>query len=184
MGARSNISTPASAPAKWYIYSKFRRCIKSKRQVYIYISDGGEGIDAFSIEAVDDLGPYPTEVTLQSANGIPLTPEFSSDGANLESRTWTIRESTNNIDYTEVSGSPFTDTSVAASQSGATPYSPPNGTFTDGSYYKVKTRYNAQGAPSLESAEITFRTNTNRGSVPENPAASANTVHLLMPERR
>ena len=114
------------------------------------------GLNAVSDDEYTDLGVDPDNARFTSANGVPLTPEFSGELTNFESRIWSIASSADGNTYGAFTD--YTDTSVASTQTGATEWQPPGGTLVNDTYYKAKVAYTATGAANVESADITFKT--------------------------
>ena len=112
------------------------------------------GLSAVSDAEYTDLGVDPDNARFTSANGVPLTPEFSGELTNFESRIWSIASSADGNTYGAFTD--YTDTSVASTQTGATEWQPPGGTLVNDTYYKAKVAYTATGAANVESAEISI----------------------------
>jgi hypothetical protein len=113
------------------------------------------GLNAQGAE-VTASAPSPESIQYTSANGDPLTTEFTGVDATLTTRTWTWQVSN------AVTG-PWTDFATKVDvpgQDGATPLVD-RPTLEPNKFYQVKVRYDSNNAEYVESTFNTFKTGDN-----------------------
>ena len=102
---------------------------------------------------VSATGPNPDRIEYTSANGDPLTTQFSGSEADLTTRTWTWQESTS-------ATGPWTNLTTKLDlpgQDGAVPLDD-KPVLEPNTYYRVKVRYDSNNADNRESTYNTFKT--------------------------
>jgi len=114
------------------------------------------GLDASSDSEYTDLGVDPDSARFTSANGTPLSVVFTGQLTEFESRIWSISSSADGTNYGAFVA--YEDTSVSATQTGATMWQPPAGTLAFNIYYRVKVTYRGANASDVTSSEINFKT--------------------------